>query len=91
MTNAASKDVSEQKFSGKEGKGLTFKEFDKKVLSWARKKYGNAYGKPLWEDTLPDIKGLDLTDDLDYYTFLQVRRYTVPLVQILDGQMAGGE
>jgi hypothetical protein len=45
MTNAASKDVLEQKFSGKDGKGLTFEEFDKKVLSWARKKYGNAYAR----------------------------------------------
>jgi hypothetical protein len=71
MTNAGSKDVSEQKFSGKEGKGLTFEEFDKKVLSWARKKYGNSYAKPLWEDTLPNINGLDLKDDLDYYNFLE--------------------
>ena len=71
MTNAASKDISEQKFSGKEGKGLTFEEFDKKVLSWARKKYGNAYAKPLWEDTLPNINEWDLKDDLDYYKFLE--------------------
>ncbi len=35
------------KFSGNSGKGLTFEEFDRKALSWARKQYGNAYAKPL--------------------------------------------
>ncbi len=35
------------KFSGNQGKGLTFEEFDRKALSWARKQYGNAYAKPL--------------------------------------------
>ena len=49
MTNANSKDVIETKFSGKPGKGLTFQEFDLKVLSWARKQYGNSYAKPLWK------------------------------------------
>ena len=67
MTNANSKD--ETKFSGKPDKGLTFEEFDKKALSWARKNYGNAYAKQLWENTMADIYRLDLTDDLDYYTF----------------------
>lgn len=57
------------KFSGAPGKGLTFEEFDRKALSWARKQYGNAYAKPLWENTLPDISNLDLSDDLDYFVF----------------------
>ena len=57
------------KFSGKPGKGLTFEEFDKKTLSWARKQYGNSYAKQLWENTLIDLKSLDLTEDLDYYKF----------------------
>ncbi len=67
MTNANSKE--ESKFSGKQDKGFTFEEFDKKVLSWARKKYGNMYAKQLWENQLQDIKNLDLTEDLDYYMF----------------------
>ena len=67
MTNANSKE--ETKFSGKPDKGLTFEEFDKKALSWARKNYGNTYAKQLWENTLPDINSLDLTEDLDYYVF----------------------
>ena len=67
MTNAASKE--DPKFSGKPDKGLTFEEFDKKALSWARKKYGNAYAKQLWEDTLPAISDLDLQEDYDYYVF----------------------
>lgn len=68
MTNANnSKD--EVKFSGKPDKGLTFEEFDKKALSWARKKYGNTYAKQLWENTMADINSLDLSEDLDYYVF----------------------
>ena len=57
------------KFSGKPGKGLTCEEFDNKTLSWARKQYGNTYAKQLWENTLVDLRSLDLTEDLDYYTF----------------------
>ena len=71
MTNGQSKDVPEKMFSGKEGKGLTFEEFDKKALSWARKQYGNTYAKQLWENSLPDILSLDLTEDFDYYTFTE--------------------
>jgi hypothetical protein len=61
MTNANSKE--ETKFSGKPDKGLTFEEFDKKALSWARKSYGNTYAKQLWEDTLPnaEYKGFRFT------------------------------
>ncbi len=43
-------------FSRKPGKGLTFEEFDNKVLSWARKQYGHVYAKQLWEDS-PVNKG----------------------------------
>ncbi len=57
------------KFSGSFGKGLTFEEIDRKAFSWARKQYGNAYAKPLWENTLPNINDLDLTDDLDQFVF----------------------
>jgi hypothetical protein len=49
MANAASKEDS--KFSGKPDKGLTFEEFDKKALSWARKGIAkntrNNYGRTL--------------------------------------------
>ena len=57
------------KFSGSPGKGLTFEEFDRKALSWARKQYGNAYAKPLWENTLPNIYDLDLSDALEEFVF----------------------
>ena len=58
MTNANSKEDS--KFSGKQDKGHTFEEFDKRALSWARRKYGNMYAKQLWENQLQDILKLDL-------------------------------
>ncbi len=57
------------KFSGNQGKSLTFEEFDRKALSWARKQYGNAYAKPLWENTLPNIYNLDLNDVLEEFVF----------------------
>ena len=69
MTNANSKESTEKKFSGKASKGLTFEEFDLKVLSWGRIQYGNMYAKLLWENNLPDIYNLDLRDDLDHYVF----------------------
>ena len=69
MTNANGKEVDAKKFSGKLDKGLTFEEFDKKALSWARKNYGNAYAKQLWENALTDINGLDLKEDYDYFIF----------------------
>jgi hypothetical protein len=71
MTNGQSKDIVENKFSGKPGKGPTFEEFDKKALSWGRKQYGNTYAEHLWENTLPDLRGLDLTEDLDFYMFAE--------------------
>ncbi len=75
MTNANSKDSVEAKFSGKETKGLTFEEFDKKALSCARRKTGNSYAKQLWEDTLPDLNDLDLKEDLGYYIFQEHCEY----------------
>ena len=66
MSNSKEADV---KFSGNQSKGLTVEEFDRKALSWARRQYGNAYAKPLWENTLPDINNLDLSDDLDNFVF----------------------
>ena len=69
MTNANSKESTEKKFSGKASKGLTFEEFDLKVLSWGRIQYGNLYAKLLWENNLPDIYNLDLSDDLENYVF----------------------
>ena len=69
MASANGKDSSEMKFSGKQDKGLTFEEFDKKALSWARRNYGNTYAKQLWENTLTNLNNLDLKDDYDYYVF----------------------
>jgi hypothetical protein len=69
MTTGSSKESA--KFSGKPDKGLTFEEFDKKALSWARKEFGNTYAKQLWNNSLPDIKSLDLTEDYDYYQFTE--------------------
>ena len=80
MTNANSKDVIETKFSGKQDRGLTFEEFDKKALSWARKEYGNSYAKQLWEDTLPDVNNLDLKEDYDYYLFQEHCEYVYDML-----------
>ena len=80
MTNANSKDAVENKFSGKLDKGLTFEEFDKKALSWARKEYGNSYAKQLWENTLPDINNLDLKEDYDYYLFQEHCEYVYDML-----------
>ena len=80
MTNANSKDAIETKFSGKQDKGLTFEEFDKKALSWARKNYGNTYAKQLWENTLIDINNLDLKDDYDYFVFQEHCEYVYDML-----------
>ncbi len=62
------------KFSGTPGKGLTFEEFDQKALSWARKQYGNAYAKPLWENTLPNINDLGAPATKNVPLFLKIRK-----------------
>ena len=49
--------------------GWTWTEFEEAVMSWGRLKYGEKYAKGLWEDTLPDISGLNLGDDSQWYDF----------------------
>jgi hypothetical protein len=36
-------------YSGKVS-GLTFEAFDEKVITWCRKKYGDAYAVGLWKN-----------------------------------------
>jgi hypothetical protein len=55
-------------YSGKNS-GLTFEAFDEKVISWCRKKYGDAYAVGLWKNELDDIYNLDLADDEDNFSF----------------------
>jgi hypothetical protein len=55
-------------YSGKQD-GLTFEKFDDLVVRWGRKKWGDKYATALWQDDLIKVGDLDLTDDLDYYTF----------------------
>ncbi len=80
MTNFNSKETVEAKFSGKETKGLTFEEFDKKALSWTRRKMSNSYAKQLWEETLPDLSDLDLKEDFDYYVFQEHCEYVYDML-----------
>ncbi len=56
------------KFTGKLS-GMPFDKFDEKVISWGRMKYGERYAKALWRNELPDLKALDLSDELDQYKF----------------------
>ena len=55
-------------YSGKVS-GLTFEAFDEKVISWCRKKYGDAYANGLWKNELDDIYNLDLADEEDNFSF----------------------
>ena len=55
-------------YSGKK-EGLTFEKFDDLVVRWGRKKWGDKYANALWQDELIKVSDLDLTDELDYYTF----------------------
>jgi hypothetical protein len=55
-------------FSGKP-EGLTWEKFDDKVISWGRKKFGNAYSIALWKDEMLDLKNLNLEDDLEKAAF----------------------
>ena len=66
MTNNATK--VEVTYSGKMD-GLTFEKFDDLVVRWGRKKWGDKYANALWQDELIKVTDLDLTDELDYYTF----------------------
>jgi hypothetical protein len=55
-------------FTGK-ASGMTFENFDEKVLSWGRKKFGEKYAKGLWRNTLLKLNTLNLEEDLDKYNF----------------------
>ena len=46
-------------FTGKPD-GLTWEKFDDKVISWGRRKFGNAYAIALWKDELLALKSIDL-------------------------------
>ena len=48
---------------------MTFEAFDECVISWARNKYGERFGKALWRDEMVDLEMLDLEDELDQFTF----------------------
>ncbi len=39
------------------------------MITWCRKKYGDAYAVGLWKNELDDIYNLDLADDEDYFAF----------------------
>ena len=49
-----------EKYSGKEGVGLSFEKLDEKMQSWGRKKFGDRYARDLWRDELMDLKSLKL-------------------------------
>jgi len=55
-------------FTGKSD-GLTWEKFDDSVVSWGRKKFGDAYAMALWKDELMNLRDLDMTDDLVKYAF----------------------
>ena len=57
-----------EKYSGKEGVGLSFEKLDEKMQSWGRKKFGDRYARDLWRDELMDLKSLKLGDD-ELYDF----------------------
>ena len=63
-----SKAEQEFMYSGK-SPGMTFEAFDECVVSWARNKYGERFGKALWRNELLDLDKLDLDDDLDFFRF----------------------
>jgi hypothetical protein len=60
----------DQLFYGEETKGITFTEFDRKVCSFVIEEWGWKLGQHFWENTLPDLQNLDMTDDSDEYTLL---------------------
>jgi hypothetical protein len=55
-------------FSGKT-KDQTFEAFDKKVLTWCRKKFGDKCARRLWYNTLILIDDLNLGEEEDNFTF----------------------
>ena len=56
------------KYSGKLD-GLTFEKFDDLVIRWGRKRWGDKYATALWQNEMIKVGDLDLSDDLDWYTF----------------------
>ncbi len=53
----------DEMYSGKSD-GLTFEQFDDKIISWCREKYGDKYAIALWKDELMQLGSLDLVRDL---------------------------
>ena len=53
-------------------KGISWEEADRTIFSWARKKFGDKYGRKLWRNDLLDLKALDIsdTDPVSYYEFV---------------------
>ena len=49
--------------------GLTWDEFERRVMTWAQPKYGATYARGLWCNQLPDISWLDLKVEEDFNTF----------------------
>ena len=49
--------------------GLTFEKFDDLVIRWGRKRWGDKYATALWQNDMVMVGDLDLSDDLDWYTF----------------------
>ena len=45
--------------------GLTWEEFERKVMRWAQPIYGTSYAIGLWCNQLPDISWLDLKEEGD--------------------------
>ena len=66
MASAVTKE--KELYSGKTS-GLTFEAFYEKVISWCRKKYGDAYAVGLWKNELDDIYNLDLANEEDSFSF----------------------
>ena len=68
-------------YSGK-SPGMTFEAFDECVVSWARDKYGERFGKALWRDEMVDLEKLDLDDELGLFTFKAYCNQVYEAVQI---------
>ena len=49
------KDKSDTKWSGS---AKELDDFDKRIARWCRKQYGTLIGNQLWENSLPDVRGL---------------------------------
>jgi hypothetical protein len=76
-------------YSGKVS-GLTFEAFDEKVITWCRKKYGDAYAVGLWKNEMDDIYNLDLADEddnlaLNYSALKSTMSYAVHQSKVLTG------